>query len=77
MNCSEIDEGGEEEEANVLMVLIVVWICFVALSMGCTITIGAVKEVWSSKRRAFVIGAVSQFVLMPFLSFGLWRTCLI
>ena len=71
MNCSEIDEGGEEEEANVLMVLIVVWICFVALSMGCTITIGAVKEVWSSKRRAFVIGAVSQFVLMPFLSFGL------
>ena len=69
MNCSEVDE--DEEEANVLMVLIVVWICFVALSMGCTITIGAVKEVCSSRRRAFVIGAVSQFVLMPFLSFGL------
>ena len=54
-----------------LTALIVVWVCFVALSMGCTITIAAVKEVWSSKRRALFIGAVSQFVLMPLISFGL------
>ena len=68
-NCSETDD--DEEGASVLTALVIVMISFIALSMGCTITIKAAREVWSSKRRAFLIGIVSQFVLMPAVSFGL------
>ena len=68
-NCSETDD--DEEGASVLTALVIVMISFIALSMGCTITIKAARELWSSKRRAFLIGIVSQFVLMPAVSFGL------
>ena len=43
-NCTAVDE--EEDGGGVAFtVLIFVMICFIALSMGCTITVEALKEV--------------------------------
>ena len=43
-NCTADDE--EEDGGGIaLTVLIFVMICFIALSMGCTITVEALKEV--------------------------------
>jgi len=69
-NCTAVDE--EEDGGGIAFtVLIFVMICFIALSMGCTITVEALKEVWTTKRRAFLIGIFSQFLLMPPVMFGL------
>ena len=43
-NCTEVDEEGEGRSI-MLTVLLFVMICFIALSMGCTITVDALKEV--------------------------------
>ena len=44
VNCTEVDEEGEGRSI-MLTVLLFVMICFIALSMGCTITVDALKEV--------------------------------
>lgn len=73
-NCSETDPANDDSGgAGALAYLALLFVCFVALSMGCTLTLQAFKEVWASKRRAFAIGLTSQFVIMPLLSFGLAR----
>lgn len=69
-NCSAVgDENGGDGTA--FTVLLFAMICFIALSMGCTITVDSLKEVWTTKRRAFLIGMFSQFLLMPPVMFGL------
>ena len=42
-NCTNVEE--EDGGGIALTVLIFVMICFIALSMGCTITVEALKEV--------------------------------
>lgn len=67
-NCT--DDQDAEEDSGATTVLIMLVICFIAISMGCTVTLEAFLDVWRTKRRAFAIGLFSQFVIMPLFSFG-------
>jgi len=68
LNCTNAENADEDSGALTALAMLV--ICIIALSMGCTVTLEAFQDVWRTKRRAFAIGLVSQFVLMPLFSFG-------
>ena len=52
-NCTDVDED-EDGGGRALTVLMFVMICFIALSMGCNITVEALKEVRQHGQSALV-----------------------
>jgi len=60
--------GGGLDSLTILSLLLIM---FIALALGCTLTVESFKEVMSTKKRAFFIGFASQFGFMPFMSWAL------
>ncbi|GMI10925.1 hypothetical protein TrVE_jg5870 [Triparma verrucosa] len=56
---------------DTVTILSLLLICFIALSLGCTLTLDQFAEIWKSKKRAFLVGFASQFGFMPLFA---WAT---
>ncbi|GMI11632.1 hypothetical protein TrLO_g12267 [Triparma laevis f. longispina] len=56
---------------DTVTILSLLLICFIALSLGCTLTLDQFSEIWKNKKRAFLVGFASQFGFMPLFA---WAT---
>lgn len=62
---------GESGGVDLLTFVVLVLYCCISLGLGTTLTAQLFKDIWTHKRRAFLIGWCSQFGFMPLMAFAL------
>ena len=71
-SCDNAVDGLQIDTLSILTLLV---ICFIHLSLavGTTVVLEEMRQIYRSKKRAFLLGWVSQFGFMPLMAFAFAR----